>query len=196
MDKQNVRQHLIETGAKAFMTKGYHAVGLQEILAAAQVPKGSFYYYFRSKEDFCIAIIDHYIRLYAERHMAVLLDRARPAQDRLLDFFAAEKTYYRQQQCQHSCLLAKLAMELSLLSESIRAELQRGMNGWIGTVAACLADGVAAGEFTLFQPPETTAEFFYAAWAGAITRMQATQTLAPLDTFIAFAAREIGGRPH
>jgi hypothetical protein len=66
MDKQDVRLHLIETGAKAFMAKGYHAVGLKEILAYARVPKGSFYYYFRSKEDFCIAIIDHYIRLYAE----------------------------------------------------------------------------------------------------------------------------------
>jgi TetR/AcrR family transcriptional repressor of nem operon len=196
MDKQDVRQHLIETGAKAFMTKGYHAVGLQEILVAARVPKGSFYYYFRSKEDFCIAIIDHYIRLYAERHMAALLDRARPAKDRLLAFFAAEKTYYRGLQCQHGCLLAKLAMEMALLSEPIRNELQRGMNGWIRTVAACLADGVAAGEFTLFQPAETTAEFFYAAWAGAITRMQATRSVAPLDTFIAFAAREIGGQPQ
>ena len=196
MDKHDVRQHLIETGAKAFMTKGYHAVGLQEILADARVPKGSFYYYFRSKEDFCIAIIDHYIRLYAERHMAVLADRAQSARDRLLVFFAAEKDYYLRQQCQHSCLLAKLAMEMALLSEPIRTELLRGMSGWIRTVAACLADGAAAGEFTLFQPPETTAEFLYAAWAGAITRMQATRSVAPLDTFIAFAAREIGAPPQ
>lgn len=196
MDKQDVRLHLIEVGAKAFMAKGYHAVGLKEILADAQVPKGSFYYYFRSKEDFCIAIIDHYIRLYAENRLAVLYERSRPAKERLLTFFAAEKTYYQQKQCQHSCLLAKLAMELSLLSEPIRAELQRGMNGWIRTVAACLAEGVAAGEFTLFQPPAVMAEFLYAAWAGAITRMQATQSLEPLDIFIAFAAREIGAQPH
>lgn len=192
MEKQDVRLHIIEVGAKAFMEKGYHAVGLQEILAAARVPKGSFYYYFRSKEDFCIAAIDHYIRLFAEKHLPVLLDRSLPAKDRLLAFFAAEREYYLQKQCQHVCLLAKLTMEMSLLSEPIRIELQRGMNGWIKTVAACLAAGVAAGEFTLFQPPDTTAEFFYAAWAGAITRMQATRSVQPLDIFIAFAAREIG----
>lgn len=192
MEKQDVRLHLIETGAKAFMEKGYHAVGLQEILAAAGVPKGSFYYYFRSKEDFCIAAVDHYIRLFADKHLPVLRDRALPAKDRLLAFFAAEREYYLRKQCQHACLLAKLTMEMSLLSEPIRGELQRGMNGWIRTVAACLADGIAAGEFVLFQPPDTTAEFFYAAWAGAITRMQATQSGRPLDIFIAFAAREIG----
>lgn len=196
MDKQDVRLHLIEVGAKAFMAKGYHAVGLKEILAAAQVPKGSFYYYFRSKEDFCIAIIDHYIRLYAERHLAVLFDSTRPSRDRLLAFFAQEKEYFREKQCQHGCLLAKLALEMALLSEPIRAELQRGMNGWIRTVAACLAEGEAAGEFALFRPPVVMAEFLYAAWAGAITRMQATQSLEPLDIFIAFAAREIGAPPQ
>ena len=196
MDKQDVRLHLIETGAKAFMAKGYHAVGLKEILADAEVPKGSFYYYFRSKEDFCVAIIDHYIRLYAERHLAVLGDRARPARDRLLAFFAQEKKYFREKQCQHGCLLAKLALEMALLSEPVRAELQRGMNGWIRTVAACLAEGEAAGEFTLFRPPAVMAEFLYAAWAGAITRMQATQSLEPLDIFISFAARELGGQSH
>lgn len=194
MDKQDVRLHLIEAGSKAFMEKGYNGVGLQEILTSAKVPKGSFYYYFRSKEDFCIATIDHYIHLYAEHRLNILHDRSLPARDRLLAFFAAEREYYLQQQCHHACLLAKLAMELSLLSEPIRAELQRGMSGWIRTVAACLADGVAAGEFTLFQPPEITAEFFYAAWAGAITRMRASRSVQPLDTFIAFAAREIGAK--
>jgi TetR/AcrR family transcriptional repressor of nem operon len=192
MEKQDVRTNLIEEGAKAFMAKGYHAVGLQEILAAAGVPKGSFYYYFRSKEDFCIAAVDHYTCLYAERHLSVLADRSRSVTDRLLAFFAQERAYFLEKQCQHSCLLAKLAMEMSLLSEPIRTRLQQGMNGWIRTVAACLAEGVAAGEFGLFQPPETTAEFLYAAWAGAITRMQATQSIKPFDVFIAFATREIG----
>ncbi len=192
MDKQDVRLHIIEVGAKAFMEKGYHAVGLQEILAAARVPKGSFYYYFRSKEDFCIAAIDHYIRLFADKHLPVLRDRSLPARDRLMAFFASEREYYLQKQCQHVCLLAKLTLEMSLLSEPIRAEIQRGMDGWISTVAACLADGVAAGEFALYRPPAATAEFLYAAWAGAITRMQATQSVQPLDLFIAFAAREIG----
>lgn len=188
-----MRTNLIEVGANAFMAKGYHAVGLQEILAAAGVPKGSFYYYFRSKEDFCIAAIDHYTRLYAERHLAVLADHSRPARDRLIAFFAQEREYFLEKQCQHSCLLAKLTMEMSLLSEPIRARLQQGMNGWIRALAACLAEGVAAGEFTLFQPPEVTAEFLYATWAGAITRMQATQSIKPLEIFIAFATREIGG---
>lgn len=191
MDKQDARTNLIEVGAKAFMAKGYHAVGLQEILAAAGVPKGSFYYYFHSKEDFCIAAIDHYISLYAEKHLPVLLDNARSARDRLLTFFAQERAYYLEKECQHTCLLAKLTMEMSLLSEPIRERLQQGMNGWIRAIAACLAEGGAAGEFRLFQPPDVTAEFLYAAWMGAITRMQATRSIKPLEIFIAFATREI-----
>jgi TetR/AcrR family transcriptional repressor of nem operon len=192
MDKNDVKLNLIEVGAKAIMEKGYHAVGLQEILAEARVPKGSFYYYFKSKEDFCIAIIAHYIQRYAERHLYILLDHNIPAKERLLTFFSREREYFLEEQCQQSCLLAKLTMEMSRLSQPIRSELERGIDGWVLVVASCLKEGVESGEFELFQSPEVMAEFVYASWIGAITRMQVSQSIKPLDIFIEYLTREIG----
>ena len=55
--KTNTKEKLIKTGAKMMLAKSYHAVGIQEILTEVNVPKGSFYYYFDSKEAFGIAII-------------------------------------------------------------------------------------------------------------------------------------------
>jgi AcrR family transcriptional regulator len=40
---------------------GYGATGLQEILHAAGVPKGSFYHHFHSKEEFTVALIERYV---------------------------------------------------------------------------------------------------------------------------------------
>lgn len=57
---QETRQHILDV-AKALMTqKGYTAVGLAEVVAAAGVPKGSFYYYFKSKEEFGQALLQEY----------------------------------------------------------------------------------------------------------------------------------------
>ena len=69
MKKSNLdmRQHIIDV-AKTLMThKGYTAVGLMEVLTTAGVPKGSFYHYFRSKEEFGQALLEEYFQEYIGR---------------------------------------------------------------------------------------------------------------------------------
>ena len=48
----DTRERLVRTGVAILTEKGFSAVGIEEILASAGVPKGSFYYYFGSKEEF------------------------------------------------------------------------------------------------------------------------------------------------
>lgn len=67
-----VRQHILDTARPIILTKGFSAVGLNEILSAADVPKGSFYHYFRSKELFGEALLDAYFADYRERLDALL----------------------------------------------------------------------------------------------------------------------------
>jgi len=45
------REHILSCGGRIIHHKGFTATGLQEILQAAEVPKGSFYFYFKSKEE-------------------------------------------------------------------------------------------------------------------------------------------------
>jgi len=52
MAKDDVRDHLVEVGLQTFRAGGYNHTGVKDLVAAADVPKGSFYYYFDSKEDF------------------------------------------------------------------------------------------------------------------------------------------------
>ena len=54
---------ILSAGAKLVWQKGFNDTGLQEILREAGVPKGSFYYYFDSKETFGLELIDVYISL-------------------------------------------------------------------------------------------------------------------------------------
>jgi TetR/AcrR family transcriptional repressor of nem operon len=54
----DTRQHILDTGNRIIAAKGFSAVGLNEILQAAEVPKGSFYHYFKSKEQFGEALLE------------------------------------------------------------------------------------------------------------------------------------------
>ncbi|MGZ8158621.1 MAG: TetR/AcrR family transcriptional regulator, partial [Methylobacter sp.] len=59
--KQINRENLLNQGVALLMEQGYHGTGLKEILDAVQIPKGSFYNYFGSKENFGAEVIQHYI---------------------------------------------------------------------------------------------------------------------------------------
>ena len=56
----NTREHILATGEQLCMHRGFTGMGLSELLKTAEVPKGSFYHYFRSKEAFGVALLDHH----------------------------------------------------------------------------------------------------------------------------------------
>ncbi len=58
--KEVTKTALLEAGCRIMREKGYSNTGIQEVLGSTGVPKGSFYYYFDSKEDFALQIIDHF----------------------------------------------------------------------------------------------------------------------------------------
>src|SRR3954463_16066161 len=60
MGKESTKSTLLDAGKQVFLEKGYNNAGIEAILQAAGVPKGSFYYYFESKEDFGLQVINRF----------------------------------------------------------------------------------------------------------------------------------------
>lgn len=193
MSKNENIQLLIKTGAKAILAKSYYAVGLNEILTEANIPKGSFYYYFKSKEDFGIAIVDYYIEEHIHSCLYILRDTSIPAGERLIRYFTKVREFYLAKDCQQGCLLGKLTSEMASLSIPMRQTLQAGMKKWLDYFIFCLEDGVKKGEFHFVQPAGEVAEFISAAWGGSIARMQISRSIKPLDIFINCLSSEILG---
>ena len=65
--KQTNKENLLSQGVSLLMQQGYHGTGLKEILDAVQIPKGSFYNYFGSKENFAAEVIEHYINPFIDQ---------------------------------------------------------------------------------------------------------------------------------
>jgi AcrR family transcriptional regulator len=67
------KERIIRVAAELFYRNGYHAVGLNQVLDIANAPKGSFYYYFRSKEELARETIHYFAGLVLGRLREELL---------------------------------------------------------------------------------------------------------------------------
>src|SRR3954471_15803973 len=87
MRQTDMRQHLLATGLKVLHARGFNGCGVQEITTAANVPKGSFYNHFDSKEQFGAEVLGRYWEERASRGQAILSDESKPPLERLKTYF-------------------------------------------------------------------------------------------------------------
>lgn len=162
----DTRQHILETGQRIVACKGFSSVGLNELLQAAEVPKGSFYHYFKSKELFGQAVLEAYFEGYLGQIDRLFATPGLSARERLL-------AYLRQWQHSQSgasddakCLVVKLGAEVADLSEAMRLTLRDGTTRIIDRLARCIADGAVDGSLPALEPL-ATARTLYQLWLGA-----------------------------
>lgn len=187
----DIRRHILEVAHPLLLRKGFTAVGLAEVLAAAQVPKGSFYYYFGSKEAFGEAVIEAYFADYLAR-MDALLAQPGSAAERLIRFFRDWLDSQTGDEAQSRCLAVKLGAEVCDLSESMRAALGRGTSGVIERLARSIERGRAEGSLSAGTDAQSVAVALYQSWLGASLLAKITRNRAPLDTVMADTRRLLG----
>lgn len=181
--KRDARQAILEAGARLIYRQGFHNTGLADILAEAQVPKGSFYFYFKSKEDFGLALVEHFTRRLAELFAGILAETGVPPLERLRRMFAAIRERQAAEGCAGGCPIGNLAQEMSGLSPALRARLQEAMAGMTARLAGVLAEARDRGELRPGLDPERAAAFVLDAWEGALLRMKVEQSPDPLERF-------------
>lgn len=183
MKASATRDKLILAGAELIAEHGYNATGINAVLKASGVPKGSFYHYFASKEDFGLAVIDDFAAEYDDRLAAILGDETVAPLERLRRYFEAGRVDMAT--CDHSrgCLIGNLGQELSAHSEVFRERLNRILRRWERRFVGCLAAAREAGDIEADLDPEELAGFILAGWEGAILRAKTVKSVEPMQRF-------------
>ena len=163
----DVRQHILDTAKPIILGKGFSAVGLNELLTAAEVPKGSFYHYFKSKESFGEALLDSYFENYQLRLSAILKAENKTSAERLMDYWRGWLDTQCGDDVEAKCLVVKLGGEVSDLSEAMRLALQRGTDRVIQQLAECIAEGCVDGSLPPDLDAANSALMLYNQWLGA-----------------------------
>ncbi|WP_017875841.1 MULTISPECIES: TetR/AcrR family transcriptional regulator [unclassified Janthinobacterium] len=181
-ENKDVRQHILDTGIAIISGKGFAAVGLNEILSSANVPKGSFYHYFKSKEAFGEALLDSYVAGYLTQLDQALRPDGSPAAQRLMAYWAGWLDTQDTACAEGKCLVVKLAGEVSDMSEAMRMALLRGTTMICRRLAACIVDGVADGSLRGPFDADRTALTLYQMWLGASLLTKLRRDRSALET--------------
>jgi TetR/AcrR family transcriptional regulator, transcriptional repressor for nem operon len=182
--KQETKTALLQVGMDLMLEKGYTNTGIQEVLNTLGVPKGSFYHYFDSKENYAVEIIHHFDEDYSANLLRILRNPKQRPLERLKTYCETGKAMLVAQECRKGCLIGNLSQEMSDQSEVLRKELSKVMNKWRELFAECIHEGQRAGEIKDNRKANEIAELFACGWGGAVMRAKTVKDPQPLDVFM------------
>jgi TetR/AcrR family transcriptional repressor of lmrAB and yxaGH operons len=168
------REKLVAVAADLFHARGYHAVGLNEICKAGDLPKGSVYYHFpKGKEEIAIAVIEA-----SREQIGVQLVAARTATANIEDFIDLTLAQFAdnllQSDFQKGCPITTINLEMASASEPIRKACAEAFAHWIDLSAAALSDRDQ-------KTAKAIAQTLFLAIEGGLILARAQRSTAPLN---------------
>jgi TetR/AcrR family transcriptional repressor of nem operon len=187
-DKNNpTRQKLIAEGLKSMIVNGFDGIGLNAILDAAGVPKGSFYYFFKSKEAFAGAILEEYERVYVDLRNDILGDLSYSPLQRLRNYFDEVERIHRAETPLGGCLYGVLSQTAATRSPEFKAKLAQVFFRWETQLGGLLEEARSAGEIDPSLDTKEAAAFLIDAYEGMLVRMKVDGEADAFDRFRRFA---------
>ncbi|MFW2542890.1 TetR/AcrR family transcriptional regulator [Primorskyibacter sp. 2E107] len=177
---KDTRTHILEVGRSLTARQGYSGVGLNELLKAADVPKGSFYHYFKSKEAYGCALLEDFVEQYRETLASTLGSSERTGRDKFLGYFEGWLVKQTSPSLKERCLVVKLSAEVADLSPDMSRILQDGVSTIIASLTETLEEGLADGSIAPLDDPHGLAQSIYHQWLGASLIAGLSHDAAPL----------------
>jgi TetR/AcrR family transcriptional repressor of nem operon len=195
MKEQTTKERILEAAEELMLEKGFHSVGLKQILDAVKVPKGSFYHYFESKEQFGVEMLKHYLGAITVWKQRVLLSQETEPDPLKRLFTYLDNSIDRVQQTpgRFPCLALKLASELSELNEAMCREIATGFQDWIDIYQQVLDEAVAEKQLPETLDTASEAQFIQDFWSGAVKRAVVNHSEEPVRHAVTRIEERIDG---
>ena len=181
----STKRRMIDVGLQQLLQQGYNSLGIQAVLDAAAVPKGSFYHHFVDKQDFALQVIDAYISDVHAVLDSCATDAALAPLDRIRTFFRnVESSYERDGYL--GCLMGGLGQELSGVSDTFRQKIEWCFSSIADRLQLCLDAAKADGAIAPDSDTRELAELLVNCWEGAALRSRLKRNPAPLAVMLEF----------
>src|ERR1700688_1750947 len=180
--KHDPREMLLLSGGRLFQDVGYVQASIYRIASAVNAPKGTFYNYFRSKEELASRLVDRQFEVLHES----LSRTGRSASHQLREhcsFLALEPPAVEVAPLQ---LLATLAAEATAIPVAVTQRIASGTDIWITHVSDVISLAQTEGGTSTAQNPQKLASLLVTCWYGAIVRRKSDPSVELLDDFLPF----------
>lgn len=176
---------LLEKGTELLWSKGYNATSVNDIVKAADVPKGSFYFYFDSKEDFAVKAIEKYFDFNFGKINIILEDKTISPKERLFALYDFRASMLKDElDCKMGCMASNLGNEMADHNDKIRAVINNKEQLILGIITNIIKEAQDLGEIKSKVNASDLAAFIEDAGKGAMVSMKEMQSAYPIDNLI------------
>jgi len=193
MNEQTTKERILDAAEEIMLERSFHSVGLKQILDMAKVPKGSFYYYFSSKEQFGVEMLKHYMGEATARKRQLLSgkdDEPDPLK-RLETMLDSGLEAVQSVPDKFPCLALKLSSEVSDLSDAMRLELAKGFEQWIKLFQEVLEEAKAKKVLDKTVDSKLESQLIHDLMTGSIHRAIINRSPEPVRCTVGHLKRRI-----
>ncbi|MCH7840291.1 MAG: TetR/AcrR family transcriptional regulator [Planctomycetes bacterium] len=181
--KKPTRQRLVEAARELFLAKGYEAASVADVLARAEVNSGSLYYFFKTKEQLLLAVLDEYVDLLEPMILRPVFERVSDPLDRVFAVLAGYRQMLVMSDCRVGCPIGNLALEMSEKSEVVREKIALNFANWRRAIRECLFD--ARDRLPPDLDRHKLAAFILTIMEGGVMQARVHRSLEPFDASVA-----------
>jgi len=179
----DTRNDLIRSGLELLTLNGFLSTGVDAIVKNANVPKGSFYYYFKSKEEYAQTVLNAYDSFFEHKLKKYLHMSSCAPMTRMDNFIHDACEGIKKYNFTRGCLVGNMMQESPGLPPSFIKQLQDILENWQALVAACLSEALSSGEITSGMNEKQLAAIFWSGWEGAVMRAKLYCSTQPVLDF-------------
>jgi TetR/AcrR family transcriptional regulator, transcriptional repressor for nem operon len=180
--KNPTRERLVEAARTLFWRHGYASTGIAQILKEADAGSGSLYYFFPTKEDLLLAVLEWYRENLWSEVVGPVFDRVIDPIERIFGILDAYRQGLLMTNYQRGCPIGNLSLELADSHPAARQLLAVNFTGWRKVVETCLAE--AAQRLPQSLDHEQLALFVLTTMEGAVMLARAYQSVEPYDAAV------------
>jgi len=177
------REDILNTGYEVLRKNGYHNVGINKVLKEADIPKGSFYNFFESKEDFANQVVVHYAENNQKWMQQFFKETKLTPMNALKSFYTTLIGYNEKDDFSSGCLLNLLSNEIGRVNDNLAHSVNHYFIGWLTILDSVILKGQELGEITDTFSSLEIAEYLHSSFYGTFSRMKVTRNRVYMDTW-------------
>ena len=180
--KTETRDKLIDAARNLFWQQGYANTGIAQILKEADAGSGSLYYFFPTKEDLLLAVLDWYLANLGPMVLDPVFSRVTDPLERVFGILDGYRRQLLATDFRAGCPVGNLALEMANSHPAARAKIAENFSQWRAAVQRCLE--AASGRFPAGADARALASFVLTTMEGAVMQARAYHSIEPYENAV------------